>query len=104
MQCPEWVSGAWSGWGMGMHWLWAMPLIFVVAGVICLLFLLSRVPRHMQPWFGWHMPHMPHMPSMPWAHETAQQILDRRFVSGDINKEQYEDVKRSLLQWEGKSG
>jgi uncharacterized membrane protein len=30
------------------------------------------------------------------ARETAREILDRRFPSGEITKEQYEEMKRTL--------
>ena len=91
---------------MHRHWLWAIPFIFVVAGAICVLFRMWRAaPRLMHPWSGWHMSHMSHMPQWPHApfgHETAQQILDRRYASGEITKEQHEEMKKHLQQWEDK--
>ena len=101
MQGPEWMSGWWHGWGMYMHWLWSIPLIFIVAMAISVLFLFWRAgPRYMHPLSGWHLPHMPHLPS---GHETAQQILDRRYASGEITKEQHQEMKQYLQQQERKN-
>ena len=102
MQCPEWMTGWTQGWAMHIHWLWAIPFIFVVAGAICVLFLVWRIgPRYMMhPLSGWHMPHMPHR---EWGHETAQQILDRRYASGEITQVQHDEMKKYLQQQEGKN-
>lgn len=100
MQCPEWLFGGSQGWGMMLHWLWAMPFIFIVSGVICVLFFMWRTgTRAMHPLSGWHLPHMP---NLPFAHESAQQILDRRYASGEITRDQYEEMKTALRQWEHK--
>ena len=102
MRCPEWLDGWWQGWGMQIHWLWAIPFIFVVGTAICVLFFLWRIgPRYMMhPWSSWHMPHMPHMQFGP---ETAQQILDRRYASGEITQEQHEAMKQYLQPPERKT-
>ena len=97
MQCPEWLFGGSQGWGMMLHWLWAMPFIFIVSGFICVLFLMGRAgSRTPHPLSGWHLPHL------PFVRETAQEILDRRYASGEITTEQYEEMKMRLRQWEQK--
>jgi uncharacterized membrane protein len=98
MRCPEWMDGWWQGWGVHIHWLWAIPFIFVVASAICVLFFLWRVgPRYMMhPWSSWHLPHL-------HGHETAQQILDRRYASGEITQAQHTEMKQYLQQQESKA-
>jgi len=96
MQCPGWMEGWWQGWGMHIHWLWAIPFVFFIAIAISVLFLLWRsAPRMMHPLSGWHWPHVPHL---PFGHETAQQILDRRYASGEVTQEQHEAMTRYLRQ------
>ena len=74
-------------WGPHMFaWMWIFPLSFLA---ICLIFLFAylcwcpgalgarRVRRELS--------------------EAVREILDRRYVSGEINAEQYEEMKRVLL-------
>ncbi len=99
MRCPEWMDGWWQGWGMHIHWLWAIPFIFIVGAAISVLFFLWRIgPRYMMhPWSSWHLPHM------PFGHETAQQVLDRRYASGEITQAQHQEMKQYLQQSERKA-
>lgn len=98
MQCPEWMAGWWQGWGMHIHWLWAIPFIFVVATALCVLFLMWRsAPRLMHPLSGLHLPHL------PFGHETALQVLDRRYASGEITQAQHQEMKQYLQQQEHKN-
>jgi uncharacterized membrane protein len=43
------------------------------------------------------------MPHLPFGHETAQQILDRRYASGEITQAQHEEMKKYLQQQERKA-
>ena len=61
-----------------------IPLFFLIAMVLCAVFL-SRGLR----WFGRGHDRGGHR-------ETAREILDRRFASGELTKEQYEEMKRAL--------
>jgi putative membrane protein len=72
-------------WWHGMGFMWIFPAIFLV---ICLVFLFIFMFRGASGF------------SRPWdrndLRESAREILDRRFASGEITKEQYEDMKRVL--------
>ena len=69
------------GWG----WMvggWIMMLVFwglLIAGVVILLRLLAG--RNL---LG------------PVSHDSAVEILRRRYAAGEINKEQFEEMKRTL--------
>ena len=69
-------------WGHGFMWI--VPLLFLV-GAVLLLALLFR-----GPWLGW--------PGVGQGgrRETAREILDQRYARGEIAKEQYEEMKRTL--------
>ncbi len=66
----------WHGW---TYW-WILPLVMMV---FC--FLMMR--RGMGCWVGRHRPG-----------ESAREILDRRYASGEIGKEEYEEKKRHIAQ------
>jgi putative membrane protein len=71
----------------GMGFMWIFPFFFfffLIAVVLCVVFL-SRGPW----WFGRGHDRGGHR-------ETAREILDRRFASGELTKEQYEEMKRAL--------
>lgn len=72
------------GWcGSGMNWMWVFPALFVLMmlGVMVMFW-----RRGFLPWCG-----LGH-----YEHETPRQILDRRYSSGDITKEQYDEMRHSL--------
>lgn len=68
-------------WWHGMGFMWVFPLLFLIVMVVFLL---------RGPWWlgGGH--------GRGGLRETAREILDRRFANGEITKEQYEEMKRSL--------
>ena len=66
-------------------WMWIFPFTFVILCLVFLFVFLFRGPR----WFFGHWDHH-------GSRETAREILDRRYASGEITKEQYEEIKRSL--------
>ncbi|HSG29673.1 MAG TPA: SHOCT domain-containing protein [Candidatus Krumholzibacterium sp.] len=88
----------------GGHWFWGFgifPLIFLVMMVFC-LFRWTRARRYRsvagdgngvrsfcgcRSWRGWN-----------WSPGTgsAEEILDRRFASGDITEEQYRRMKTEM--------
>jgi len=70
----------WHGMGF-MGVMWIFPLLFLIVMVVFLF----RGP----PWM-WHR----HGDGS--QRETPREVLDRRFANGEITKEQYEDMKRTL--------
>jgi putative membrane protein len=66
-------------------WMWVFPLSFLI---ICLVFLITYIARGPH-WFCGHSER--HL-----LHEAAREILDRRYASGEITREQYEEMKRVL--------
>lgn len=76
MQPYEW-------WWHGMGFMWMFPLFFFLAIIVCVLFIFRG------PWSTWRGDHGRHGSS-------PREILDRRLASGEITKEQYEDLKRTL--------
>lgn len=65
-------------WGMhGFGLMWIFPLLFFGA----LIWFLSRGTARLSPRAG---------------RETASAILDRRYASGEITKEQYDQMRKDL--------
>jgi len=80
-------------WGPHLHGFWFVPLVFMIA--MCLLagLMARRVggwrcgAGRIGPWHsGWR----------EGSSETPRQILDRRYASGEITKEQYQQMRRDL--------
>jgi putative membrane protein len=69
-------------WGHGMGFMWIFPILFLIVMAVFLL-------RGPWCWMGRGHAHS-------GQHENARDILDRRFTSGEIPKEQYEEMKRAL--------
>jgi putative membrane protein len=76
------MMGNWdwdTGWGMPFFGLGSLLLIVVIVVIVAVIYTMrqrrfnSRVLR-----------------------ETARDILDRRYACGEINKEQYDQLKRDL--------
>jgi putative membrane protein len=68
----------WHGFGL----MWIFPLLFLI---VLIVFLFRGGPG----WF-WHAG------SHEGRRESPREILDRRYASGEITKEQYEEMKRTL--------
>lgn len=95
MGCAHW-------WGPYMCWSWIVPFLFMI-----LMFALacrslrraggrktgSRAPSAWWPcgWWSHAGERAAH-----WRPETPTQILGQRYASGEITKEQYEQMKRDL--------
>ncbi len=65
----------------GFHWWWLIPIAMMV-----LCFLMMRNHGCMMSRSRYH------------RNESAKEILDKRFVLGEIGKEEYEDIKRRMNQ------
>lgn len=71
-------------WWHGLWWfMWLAPVLVLVIFAIVLL---RDSPRW---WIERTREHLRH-------HETAREILDRRYASGEITREQYEEMKQVL--------
>lgn len=86
-------------WGPHMHWFWVMPLVFMILMFIFIAFMMRRAGdwrggRGGAPWSGWGISHGPS--GSAWSAETPRQILDRRYASGELTKEQYDQMKRDI--------
>lgn len=69
-------------WGHGFGFMWLLPLLFLI---VMIVFLFRGGPGFF--WRGgWRED----------GRESAREILDRRYASGEITKEQYEEMKRTL--------
>ncbi|MDD4616033.1 MAG: SHOCT domain-containing protein [Alphaproteobacteria bacterium] len=72
-----------ESWGC-FPFMWIFPLIFLV---LLLLFLFRGGQWPMCGWRGMHE-----------KKESAKEILDRRYASGEINREEYLRMKQELGQ------
>ena len=71
-------------WWHGMGFMWVFPFLFLIVLVLCIT-LFVRGPW----WIGRGR-------GDSGNRETPREILDRRFASGELTKEQYEEMKRTL--------
>jgi putative membrane protein len=63
--------------------MWIFPFLF---------FLFMMGMMGMFWWRGFRRP----WAGMGYFHETPRQILDRRYASGEVTQQQYEEMKRNL--------
>lgn len=75
---------AWTACGPEMGWMWIFPLLFcsIMIGMMILFWRRGVMSR-----CGMMSHH---------EHESARQILDRRYAGGELRKEQYDEMKQSL--------
>lgn len=71
----------WQWWWPGMGFMWIFPLIFMLVMIVFVL--------RGSSWCG-------HGHGKGGRHETARDILDRRHASGEIDKQQYEEIRRTI--------
>ena len=70
----------WMGHGFGF--MWVFPLVFLIIFIF-----------FMRGMFGQN-----NNLNQNTTTETARDILDKRFAKGEINKDEYEEMKRTLSQ------
>jgi putative membrane protein len=75
-----------DGYGYGHGVMWIGWLLLAIGIVVFLGFVLRG------PWSGWRSDDQERR-GLP-----AREILDQRFARGEITKEQYEDMRRTLEQ------
>ncbi len=82
---PGGMMGGWGGWGMGYGFFgWFIMLLFwiaIIAGVVLLVRWLIDQGKLKGPQTG----------------ESALDILKKRYARGEIDREQFENMKRELL-------
>lgn len=89
-------------WTAQSHWFWIIPILFMVLMLVCMARMIRcagawrRSSGHGAPRFpaGWCNPGSGSMAR--WWAETPKQVLDRRYASGEITREQYEQMKRDI--------
>jgi putative membrane protein len=94
----EFAHGGWPH----FHWFWIVPCLFMILMFVCAAFSIRRAcarryaPGNPAGWrlFGCHPSRQGPMEN-GWS-EAAHQILDRRYASGEITKEQYQQMKRDI--------
>ena len=82
-----WGGGPWMVWGFG--WMWLMPL-FMVAFWGIVIWAVVAVVQGVSNSDGSRA-------SMD-EHESALDILKRRYAGGEISREEYEEMKGELFQ------
>ena len=73
----------WQWWWPGMGFMWIFPLLFLIVMIVFLF---------RGPWWARHGHDRDHGNHR----ESPREILDRRYASGEISKDQYEEMKRTL--------
>jgi putative membrane protein len=78
-------------WEGGFRWMWIFPFTFMVLMMLfmglCVFWFFRRSGCPMCGW--WNTPRTKDL-------EAPRQILDRRYASGEITKEQYEGIMQDL--------
>ena len=81
-------------WGPHFHWFWIIPFLFMVLMFGACFRMLWRTGN-----WRWRSGHRARWQPF-WCYDLGQeppdQILDRRYASGEITKEQYEQMKRDI--------
>ena len=75
-------------WGYGNGWFWIFPLL-------CMIFMVAMVVMMFRR--GGCMPMRRGSSDAPGhTRETPRQILDRRLASGELTREQYDAMRRTI--------
>ena len=79
---------------MCFNWMWMFPLFPIIMMVICLsvVWLIFGRARTTPPCCG----HNPYNPQQKDS-ESAMNILKKRYASGEISKEEFEQIKKEIL-------
>jgi putative membrane protein len=82
------MNGGWEGWFLGPFTM----LAFIIVVVALIIFLVR--------WLGGgpvHGPRSSGMPGAPERPDRAMDVLRERYAKGEINREEFEERRRTLL-------
>jgi len=88
-------------WGPHLHGFWIIPLLFTLLMIVFATVMARRARSWRcgmgRTWPGrFYRDQFGHRWSPRGWSETPSQILDRRYASGEITKEQYEQIRRDI--------
>jgi putative membrane protein len=86
------AAGGFGFWSVLWHILVVIVLIFIIVAIVRALFGGPRRWRRMGGPGGFMGG-----PGMFWSAHSALELLNERYAKGEINKEEYEERKRTLL-------
>ncbi|GBD99306.1 hypothetical protein BMS3Abin07_01341 [bacterium BMS3Abin07] len=80
------VMGPWMmGWGYGMGWFWPVLMIaFWIAVIVVIIILIRWIVLSSEKGHGIK------------PDETALEVLKKRYVKGEIDREEFERIKRDI--------
>ncbi len=82
---PNMMGGCFSG---GIGWIgMILSIIFFIAIIVGVILLVV-----------WIVKRMTHSPIEPKSDMKALEVLKERYAKGEINKEQYEEIKKDLIE------
>ncbi len=89
--------GGMGGGGLALLLFGLLKLVFVVAIVVLIVVMVRRMHRRGMVMHGMHHDMMPGAaPSAP-AEDEAVGIARKRFATGEITKEQFDEIMKSLV-------
>ena len=99
-QLPWDWPGPWHMWhaGWGFWWIFPLFMLFMIAVCVVIFFLGHRSGGH-RHWGPWQMMDRPPGPGRSWGDPTytALEILNERFAKGEIQKQEYEEKRATIM-------
>jgi hypothetical protein len=97
-------------WGPHVHWLWFIPSLFMILMFLigCRMFRRALTGRrgtgHLSRWRALGCCSHGAVTTGNRAHDAPGEILDLRYVRGEITKEQYEQMKNDIVSGQSQPG
>jgi putative membrane protein len=77
-----------ADWGLPFMWFPMFPILFIVLGLVFCFFMMSMMMGRHAPWRRWRDD----------ASTRSLDILNERYAKGDIDKSEYDEKRRTILQ------
>ena len=90
--------GPYEGPCIAVEWWWVVPVVMIALCFLMMFLMRRRMPHRMGCMMRPPLPETKSDSPFTGPTDSAKEILDKRYASGEINREEYQEKKADLAR------